>query len=318
MHKSIEFIINKSEITAGTRGASLGPEAVMAVARTKGDNLFGTFPVHWLKDENYRLDQPIKYPFAKRIEGLIEVFKMVSEKVEQVIDNGNMPVIIAGDHGSAGGTIAGVKKAFSNKRLGVVWIDAHADLHSPYTTPSGNMHGMPLTTALAMDNLECKRNNIDSECEGLWESIKNCCVSGAKVLPEDLIYVAVRDTEEEEDKLIQRGNIRNYSVEEVRSLGAQNTVDRIKDQLKGCDVVYISFDVDSLDPIETSKGTGTPVENGLSIQQAAVLLTGLCDWDKTVAVEFVEINPCLDDKKNRMAEVAFELLKQVVETTTNN
>ena len=160
MKKNITLLINKSEITAGTRGASLGPEAVMTAARKTSSLFFGSFDKEYIADANYLLDKKVKYPNAKRIEGLVQVFENVSSKIQEVMKADKFPLLLAGDHGSAGGTIAGVKAAHPNKRLGVVWIDAHGDLHTPYTTPSGNMHGMPLATALAEDNLGEKQNEL--------------------------------------------------------------------------------------------------------------------------------------------------------------
>ena len=141
----------------------------------------------------------MKFPSAKRIEGLVQVFENVSLKVSEVMKNGGFPLIIAGDHGSAGGTLAGVKMAHPDKRVGVVWIDAHGDLHTPYTTPSGNMHGMPLATALSEDNLEERRNELSDGVVELWQRLKDTGVKGAKINAEDLVFIAVRDTELEED-----------------------------------------------------------------------------------------------------------------------
>ena len=146
MRNEINFIINTSEITAGTRGGSLGPLAIIAAARKEGSTIFGDNKVTFLEDKNYLLDHPTKFPFAKRIDGLLEVYKNVSKSVFTAFDSNNFPFILAADHGSAGGTIAGIRKSFPDKKLGVIWIDAHGDLHSPYTTPSGNIHGMPLST----------------------------------------------------------------------------------------------------------------------------------------------------------------------------
>lgn len=312
MSRNIKFLVNKSEITAGTRGASLGPEAVITAARKEGSLIFGQHDKVFLKDRNDLLDQPIKFPYAKRIEGLVEVFEEVSSKVCDVINDGGFPLVLAGDHGSAGGTIAGVKKAYPNKRLGVVWIDAHGDLHTPYTTPSGNMHGMPLATALGEDNTPCKKNEISEHEQSLWEELKNTGVDGPKVSPDDLVFVAVRDTEEQEDALMERLNIKIHSVHDVRSEGVEHILSEIKDQLSECDVIYVSFDVDSMDPEYTSHGTGTPVEDGLTPAEASLLLRGLAKMDKTACIEFVEVNPCLDEKTNRMAEATYEILEDVL------
>lgn len=313
MGKQIEFLINKSEITAGTRGASLGPEAIMAVARKRQSFLFGENVVTYIIDENARLDNPIKFPHAKRIEGLVEVYQRVCLEIGRSLEEDRFPIILAGDHGSAGGTIAGIKAHYPDFRLGVIWIDAHGDMHTPYTTPSGNMHGMPLATALGEDNLECQNNEISELEKTLWEKLKNTGVAGPKVLPKDLIFIGVRDTEPEEDELMERLGITNFKVSTVREIGPDEVLRLTLEQLKECDMIYVSFDVDSMDPQVTSMGTGTPVANGIMPEEAKTLLTGLAMNNKVICMEFVEVNPCLDDKTNKMAEVTFELLTAVVD-----
>ncbi|MEN9997020.1 MAG: hypothetical protein RI922_10 [Bacteroidota bacterium] len=314
MKKELTFIVNRSEITAGTRGASLGPDAIFAAARTKKSLLFGAYPIIELPNYNNLLDQPVKHPYAKRIDGLVKVFNDVSNQISETLQAGKFPFVLAGDHGSAGGTIAGIKKAFPDKRLGVVWIDAHGDLHTPFTTPSGNMHGMPLSTALNEDNLPCKINEVEAESIELWNQLKNTGVAGPKLEAKDLVFIAVRDTEPEENALMARLNIKNYTVAEVNSEGTEAVANSVLHRLKDCDMIYISFDVDSMDPKATSYGTGTPVKNGLMPKQARELLTHLTLSSKTVCVEFVEVNPCLDEKLNRMGEVAFELIESLVTT----
>lgn len=313
MKRDIKLLINKSEITAGTRGASLGPEAIMTAARKLNSNYFGRYPIDYVEEFNYLLDNEIKYPYAKRVGGLIKVFESVSSKINAFLTEGNFPIVLAADHGSAGGTIAGIKAAYPSKRLGVIWIDAHGDLHTPYTTPSGNMHGMPLSTALGDDNKEEQVNTLTSDVIEMWEQLKNTGVKGAKIKAEDLVFIGVRDTESQEDALMKRLNITNHKVEDVRRKGTNTIIEETLVQLKDCDIIYVSFDVDSMDPKLTSNGTGTPVKNGLSPQEAESFLKAFASSEKTVCIEFVEVNPCLDDKINKMAEVTFNLL----EKTTN-
>ncbi len=315
MDKDITFIINPSEITAGTRGASLGPYAVITEARKIKNQLFGKYPIQTLSDCNYLLDKDTKFQYAKNAEGLIQVYEAVSDALANVFDLNRFPFVFAGDHGSAGGTIAGIKKQFPEKRIGVVWIDAHGDIHSPYTTPSGNMHGMPVATALAEDNKENQRNTLSDEETEIWDRLKNIHGICPKILPEDLVYIAVRDIEKEEVDLINRLNICSHSVSDVRNKGALNIVEEIKSKFVDYDFIYISFDVDSMDPEFTSHGTGTPVENGLKPDEALQIMDALLKTDKVICLEFVEINPCLDEKKNKMAEVAFELANTLI---TNN
>jgi len=313
MRKKINFIINTSEITAGTRGGSLGPLAIIAAARNAGSTIFGEHKVTFLEDKNYLLDHPTKFQFAKRIDGLLDVYNNVSKAICDTVDSNNFPIILAADHGSAGGTIAGIRKSFPDKKLGVIWIDAHGDLHSPYTTPSGNIHGMPLSTALNEDNIPCKSNDVDAETISMWNQLKELHGITPKITPENLVFIAVRDTEYQEDALIERLNIHNFKVEEVNAIGAKETAIQTLVKLNDCDIIYISFDVDSMDPDITSYGTGTPVKNGLLPAQVSEIFNTLIESQKVVCIEFVEVNPCLDEKMNTMAETTFALLKPIVE-----
>jgi arginase len=313
MSKEIVFLLNRSEITAGTRGASLGPGAVMTAARKNGKMFFGEFPVDEIKDVNHLLDIPTIFEHAKRIDGLVQVYDALNEKVSNLLKNNKFPLLLAGDHGSAGGTIAGIKSAYPQKRLGVVWIDAHADLHTPYTTPSGNIHGMPLSTAINEDNLECKVNDVSEETLNYWNKLKYVGGIAPKILPEDLIFIGVRDTENQENEIMKVLNIKNHTVSELNQKGVSAIVSEIETQLKDCDIIYISFDVDSMDPSITSHGTGTPVDNGISPKQAEELLIKFAGNKKTVCMEFVEVNPCLDEKTNKMAEITAELIEVVVD-----
>ena len=194
----------------------------------------------------------------------------------------------------------------------MVWIDAHADIHTPFTTPSGNIHGMPLATALSIDNLECCRNEPDGETISLWKQLKTVGGMAPKINPDDIVYVAVRDIEHEEIEIMTRLGIKNISVADVRSSGVGSIIETINEKLQQCDIIYVSFDVDSMDPDLTSHGTGTPVKDGLTPEEAKGLVTGMLYNPKTVCLEFVEVNPCLDEKVNKMAETAFEIIEAAV------
>ena len=307
MSKNVVFLINKSEITAGTRGASLGPEAVISVARNKGKTIFSDYPIEEIKDVNDLLDRPTNHQFAKRIEGLLSIYNALNDKVSSLLSNNKFPFILAADHGSAGGTVAGIKTAFPTKKLGIVWIDAHADIHTPYTTPSGNMHGMPLATVLNEDNLPCKSNELSEETTKYWNELKQIGSIVPKAIASDLVYIAVRDTEEQEDAIIERLNIKNHSVAELRSIGVSTMMQEIETKLIDCDIIYVSFDVDSIDS-RISMGTGTPVPNGLTVEEAKTLCATLGKSPKICCWEIAEVNPTLDTE-NRMAESAFEILE---------
>jgi arginase len=312
MVNNVVFLVNKSEITAGTRGSSLGPEAIIAAARRHGNYMFGQNKTQFLRDVNYYLDAPTNYPFAKYIDGTLEIYNELNKEVSNLLINKAYPVILSGDHGSAGGTIAGIKTAFPFKRLGVVWIDAHADIHTPYTSPSGNIHGMPLATALAVDNLESKKRDVDAETISMWNKLKNVGGIAPKINPEDIVYVAVRDIETEEIAIMDRLGIHNISVDDLREKGMDSIIETINDRLKDCDIIYVSFDVDSMCPSLSSYGTGTPVDDGMSPQEAQDMLVALAKNPKVICYEIVEVNPCLDEKFNSMAEIALNIIEAVI------
>ncbi len=317
MSTNVTFLINKSEITAGTRGASLGPDAIITAARKKGSYLFGENTLEKTTNSNGYLDRPTNYPFAKRIDGLLSVYQELNSKVVDIINKKSFPIILAADHGSAGGTISGLKSAFPDKRIGAVWIDAHADIHTPYTTPSGNMHGMPLASVMGIDNLECKINDVDVETESLWNQLKNVGGNSQKIKPEDVVYVAVRDTEPEEEAVINQFGIKLITVEEIRTNGVAAALNIINEQLQKCDLIYVTFDVDSMDPDLTSHGTGTPVPNGITPAEAKELMVQMATNAKTACIEVVEVNPCLDEKVNAMAEITLDIVEAVTATIKN-
>lgn len=310
----LKYLVQCSEIGAGTRGSSLGPDAVMLASLNTGNELFNRYPFEQIPDLNDSLFEPTNTPNALRIKQIHTTWAVQAESVYRNLKLGITPVVISGDHASAGGTIAGIKMMHPNKRLGVVWIDAHADLHSPYTTPSGNMHGMPLAASLGFDNLDKQRNKPADETVDFWERMKNMGGLSPKILPQDIVYVGVRDTEEEEVYLMEKHNIINYEVEEVDDMGMERIGREILEDLKDCDILYVSFDVDSMDPDEVSYGTGTPVQDGITPDQVNKLLSILLSDTRVVCFEMVEVNPLLDKKGNKMAVTALGILEKAIET----
>ncbi|MEI8052891.1 MAG: arginase [Bacteroidota bacterium] len=308
--KNIKLIEVPSEIGAGTRGASLGIEAIKIAGLDFMSNFFIHFPSEKIETENKLLFEPIQSPYAKRIHGVLNMYERISKAVSDSMKNNFFPVILSGDHSNAGGTIAGIKMAKPKSKLGVIWIDAHADLHTPYTTPSGNMHGMPVATAIAEDNLECKVHDLDETTKKLWNQLKSIGRINQKVLPEDVVFISLRDFEKEEKFLIEKHGIKVISTSEVRRNGAENISRKVLRYLSDCTDIYVSFDVDSLDS-SISKGTGTPVGNGLKEREAEDLISKFMQNRKVCCFEITEVNPTLD-KENLMAEIAFNILQRSV------
>src|SRR5436190_4992709 len=308
--KNIKLIEVPSEIGAGTRGASLGIDAIKIAALDFMSNFFIHFPSEKIPTENKLLYEPIESPYAKRVKGIITMYERVSKSVSETLKNNFFPVVISGDHSIAGATLAGIKIAKPKSKLGVIWIDAHADMHTPYTTPSGNMHGMSLAAAIDEDNEDCAVHDVDEVTVKQWNQVKRMGKIHPKVKPEDVVIISLRDYEKEERYLIEKHGIKVITTKEVRTKGPENIVRAVTRYLGDCTDIYISFDVDSLDS-SISKGTGTPVGMGLREREAEDLISKFTQNRKVCCFEITEVNPTLD-KENLMAEIAFNILQRSV------
>jgi arginase len=301
----VRLIEAASEIGAGTRGTSMGMAALRVAAWKLGSELFGHAEESILRDENDVLYEDDKSPNAHHIDGLIRFESDLAYEVYKFLRNNVFPIVVGGDHSIAIGSVSGTKMAFPDQRLGVIWIDAHADLHSPWTTPSGNVHGMPL--ALLMHIEKKGRNRPRVYTMDTWDRLRKIGVGSPKLQPQDLVFIGLRSYEPEEEAIIKEHQIKVITVEQVRKKGAEAVVKEALAHLEGCDKVHVSFDVDSLDP-SISMGTGTPVPGGLELAEARTLLTGLCADPKTATLDVVEINPALD-QHNAMAEAVLSILE---------
>jgi arginase len=316
MIKPIKIIEVKSEIGAGTRGSSMGVDAIKIAALDFGSPFFKRFKTVEIPNENNLLLEPVVNDYAKRIKGIFALNERIAKEIHKTLKSDEIPIVLAGDHSSALGTISGIKMAHPDKRLGVIWIDAHADLHSPYTTPSGNMHGMPLSCVLAEDNKDRQQNKPDDETVEYWDKLKSLGGISPKIQYNDLVFIALRDYEPPEEFLIKKNKIRIFSLQEIRKKAVERVAIDSLNYLDHCDIIYVSFDVDSMDS-RISSGTGTPVPNGITEKEAGNLIYYIMRSKKIVCFEMVEINPTLD-KENLMAENAFEILQKATNQLSND
>ncbi len=314
--RNLKIIEVKSELGAGTRGASMGVDAIKIAALDFGSRFFKQYKSVEVPNENHLLLESAGSSHAKRISGVLTMLERVCEEVARSVKNNEFPVILAGDHSTSAGSIAGIKMANPKSKLGVIWIDAHADIHTPYTTPSGNIHGMPIAISLGEDNIESKINKPDQETVNYWYQLKNVGGVSPKFTPNDLVYIGVRDTEKQEDFLLKKFGMKNFTTLEIRRKGVEKVAIEALAHIDHCDIIYISFDVDSMDS-SISKGTGTPVSNGITEKEAGNLLARLLQSPKVCGFEMVEINPTLD-KENLMAENAFEILVRATNQLIND
>lgn len=314
--RELRIIEVKSEIGAGTRGSGMGVDAIKTAALDFGSRFFKKYNSTEIPNENHLLLESAGNQYAKRISGVLTMIERISAEVARVMKNNEFPIMLSGDHSCSIGAVSGVKKAFPKSRIGLIWIDAHADIHSPYTTPSGNLHGMPLAVLLDEDNLDSKINKPDQETLNYWYQLKNVCNIAPKIRYGDLVYISLRDFEIQESNLIRKHKIKNFPTAEIRKRGVERVaIDALK-YLDSCDMIYVSFDVDALDP-SISRGTGTPVPNGITGKEAGNLVARLMSNEKICGFDIVEVNPTLD-RENKMAENAFDILLRATNSLIND
>lgn len=221
---------------------------------------------------------------------IAEKTEMLAEKVDQAIKDGSFPLVLGGDHSIAIGTLAGVSKHYTN--LGVIWYDAHGDLNTAETSPSGNIHGMPLAVSLGMGH----------------PLLTNVGGFGPKVKPENIVIIGARSLDEGERELIKEKGIKVYTMHEIDRLGMTKVMEESITYLKerNTDGVHLSLDLDGLDPHD-APGVGTPVIGGISYRESHLAMEMLAEAQIITSAEFVEVNPILDDK-NKTATVAVALM----------
>ena len=184
------------------------------------------------------------------------------------------------------------------------------------TRNQGNMHGMPLAAVIGEDNQESKTHEVDEKTVKMWNELKGIGKIMPKVLPEDIVFISLRDYEKEEKALIEKYGMKVITTGELRRIGAENVSRKVLRYLSDCTDIYVSFDVDSLDA-SISKGTGTPVSNGLKEREAEDLISKFMQNRKVCCFEITEVNPTLD-KENLMAEIAFNILQRSVNVLMMN
>jgi arginase len=219
---------------------------------------------------------------------VVEVCEVVYREGSRAIEEGDIPLFLGGDHSIALGTVTAATT--SGERTGVLWIDAHADFNTPETSPSGNLHGMPLAALTGRGVPE------------MTEMIR----PGRKVADEDVVLFGVRDLDPEERETLRASGVTVYTMREIDRRGVGEVAEEAVEKLSQLPRVHVSLDMDSLDPRE-APGVGTPSPGGLSYREAHLLMETFADGITVGSIDVVEINPILDER-NRTAELAIELL----------
>ena len=309
LHQKPCVLISDWEWGAGKQGTSKGPDTVIKLSESAGFPFFNNHTINYIRQEQIIDLDESPMPFLKNGQQLYEHQKRLCKATYDLNNQGCKVLILTGDHSNAIGGLSGLCKAREGKNVGVIWIDAHMDLHSPYTTPSGNVHGMSMNAILGDDNVEFASNAIDTVSADTWQKIKQLKQQNGeknRVKPNHIVYIGVRDFERQEEALVQKHDIRCYYPEDIADKGMSTILAETLDYLQDCDYLYVSFDVDSMDP-SISSGTGTPVPNGLNLQDSETVLSTFWKHPKTQVLEITEVNPTLESD-NEMAKAVAGLI----------
>lgn len=261
------------------RGVDMGPSAIRYAGVVERLESLG-YQVNDLGDIEIGRDRLTTDPLTglRNLEAVVQASTKIADKVDKIMKEGSFPLVLGGDHSIAIGTLAGISKYF--KRLGVIWFDAHGDLNTPETSPSGNIHGMPLAVSLGLG--ETTLTQIGGYCP--------------KIQPENIVIIGARSLDEGEKRLIKEKGIKVYTMHEIDRLGIpkviEGTIAYFKDRTDG---VHLSLDLDGLDPLY-APGVGTPVEGGLNYRESHLAMEMFFESEMITSAEFVEVNPILDEK----------------------
>ena len=225
----------------------------------------------------------------RNLKAITKTSVKLAETVGNIVASGAFPLVLGGDHSIAIGTLAGLAKHYQN--LGVIWYDAHADLNTKETSPSGNIHGMPLAISLGIGH----------------EGLTGIYGKETKIKAENIVIIGARSLDDGEKELIRDKGIKVYTMHEIDRLGMTRVMEETIDYLRGrTDGVHLSLDLDALDPND-APGVGTPVAGGISYRESHLAMEMLEESKLITSAEFVEVNPILDEK-NRTAEAAVALM----------
>ena len=233
-------------------------------------------------------------PKLKYLDQVVSANNGLAVKVLSALENNTLPFIVGGDHSLALGSIAGASKFLGND-LAVIWIDAHGDINTEETSPSGNIHGMPLAASMGIG----------------YKKLTSIFFDDFKIKPENVFILACRDLDAGEIALIDELNINVWTNEDINVKGTDVVVNELLSIIKEKNIenIHLSYDIDCLDP-EYVPGTGTPVTDGLSFGESKILLESILGTSLVRSIDFVEYNPDLDIN-NRTKETCIELLKLI-------
>lgn len=289
------------DLGAGKRGTDMGPSAIHLAGLVPKLESMG----HTIIDTKScgiglaDVRDP-RYAKARFLDEIHETCAFICERVERATDLGHTPLVLGGDHSQAIGTLSGMANHYKKKNqdIGVIWVDAHTDMNTPESSPSGNIHGMPLAALLGHGP----------------KRLVELAGSAPALNPEKVVVFGARDIDATEIPLVKDLGVRVYTMHEIDSRGTsicvQEAIERASDNTAG---IHLSFDLDGVDPSH-APGVGTPVPGGLSLRESHLLCESIAATGKLIGMELVELNPILDDK-NITGELAVWLIQSALGKT---
>ncbi len=291
--KKIRVIGVPLDLGQSRRGVDMGPSAVrVAGLEARLESLghvvedAGNIPVA-IAEQKKEGD-----PRAKYLKEITSTCAKEAEMVVKTLEAGKVPLVLGGDHSIAVGTVSGVAEFYrrQNQKVGLIWIDAHSDINTPGSSPSGNVHGMPLAAIM-----------------GLWDSeLSQIFGFSPKVAPENCVLVGVRDIDQTEKDNIRRAGIEVFTMRDIDERGMRTVMEEaLRMAGRGTAGYHVSLDMDWIDP-EDAPGVGTPVRGGATYREAHLAMEIIADHGRLLSFEIVEVNPVIDEH-NRTASLAVEL-----------
>ena len=287
------------DLGAGRRGTDMGPSALHVAGLVPALRRLGhrIADIESLGGPSFEAGD-VGAPSARFLAEIAAMVAQLAERTERNVEQGLLPLVLGGDHSVAIGTISGMVRAMRRRqqRLGVVWVDAHTDMNTPSSSPSGNVHGMPLACLLG---------------EGP-EALTTALVGPEPALrAEDVVIIGVRDVDAVESEIVRRTGVRVYTMSELDARGTpiclREAIARVTAHTAG---VHLSFDLDGVDPMH-APGVGTPIPGGLSLRESHLICEWLSQTRKLVGVELVELNPTAD-VRNQTAELGRWLIESAL------
>jgi arginase len=294
MAQKVRIIGVPMDLGQSRRGVDMGPSALRVAglqARLKqlGHQVedIGNIPVKQAEEMSYGEKR------AKYMAEIAETCKDLAEIVQKSLEEKFVPLVLGGDHSLAAGSVSGVAAHFrkEKKQIGYIWLDAHGDMNTPESSPSGNVHGMPLAAVMGYGAPE----------------LVDLLGFKPKVEPQNIVLVGVRDLDLQERRLVKKSGVRVFTMRDIDERGMREVMaDALKYATDDTDGIAVSLDMDFVDPSD-APGVGTPVRGGVTYREAHLAMEMIADSDAMASMEIVEINPVIDEH-NRTALLGVELI----------